>query len=63
MSYNDVLSMPTFERRYFLGLLTKEFVTREEKAQDQKSVSGSGKRVFTGNELKNRMNSGDIPLI
>jgi hypothetical protein len=32
MSYNDVLSMPTLNVDTFLGLLTKEFVTREEKS-------------------------------
>jgi hypothetical protein len=54
--------MPTLNVDTFLGLLTKEFCQRG-KSPRPETVSGSGKRVFTGNELKIEMNSGDIPLI
>lgn len=68
MSYNDVLSMPTYERRFFLGLLNKEAVEREERVEKMKENAqfkgGKGNRTtkVSGNALKNRMKNGDIPL-
>ena len=35
MSYNDVLSMPTYERRYFLSLKTKDIKEREESKREE----------------------------
>jgi len=68
MSYNDVLSMPTYERRFFLGLLNKESREREERIEEMKAKAqtkgGKGSRTtrVSGNALKNRMKNGDIPL-
>jgi hypothetical protein len=67
MSYNDVLSMPTYERRFFLGLLNKEAREREERAEELKNKSqtnnskGSRTTRVTGDALKNKIKSGDIP--
>jgi len=68
MSYSDVLSMPTYERRFFLGLLTKENRDREEKMEEMKEKSqtkgtkGNRTTKVSGQSLKNRMKNGDIPL-
>lgn len=67
MSYNDVLSMPTYERRFFLGLLNKEARDREERAEElrnktqTKNSKGSRTTRVTGDALKNKIKSGDIP--
>ena len=68
MSYNDVLSMPTYERRFFLGLLTRENREKEEQVEkmkeQQKTKDTKGNRTtkVSGEGLKNRMKNGDIPL-
>jgi hypothetical protein len=68
MSYNDVLSMPVYERRFFLGLLTKENREKEEQVEkmkeQQKTKGTKGNRTtkVSGEGLKNRMKNGDIPL-
>lgn len=65
-TYADVKSMPTHERRYYLGLYTKEVLKREEQFEEQKnnSKSGKGKRKtsVSGNQLKNKIKTGEIPL-
>lgn len=59
--------MPTYERRYFLGLLNKEAREREEKVEEMKNKSqtkgtkGSRTTRVTGDALKNKIKSGDIP--
>ena len=51
MTYSDVLAMPTYERRYFLGLLTKQAREREEEMEEMKEKtqvsSGKGNRTTT----------------
>ena len=69
MSYNDILSMPTYERRFFLGMLTKEARDKQEEAEKlkeeaQNRAKGSkGQRStrISGESLKNKMKSGEIP--
>ena len=66
VSYSDVLEMPTYMRRYFLGLLIKQNKEREEENEEIKSStknSGKGKRTSTvsGDALKNRIKAGDLP--
>jgi len=67
MTYNDVLSMPTYERRYFIGLLTKDTVNRQEKMEEMKEKSqtqnskGSRSTRVSGTALKSKMISGEIP--
>lgn len=68
VTYNDVLMMPTYERRYFLGLLTKDAREREEKVEEMKNNAknrnskGTRTTKVSGQALKNRINSGEIPL-
>lgn len=69
MSYNDILSMPTYERRFFLGMLTKEAREKQEEAdklkeEAQNRAKGSkGQRStrISGESLKNKMKTGEIP--
>lgn len=59
--------MPTYERRFFLGLLNKEAREREERAEELKNKAqtngskGSRTTRVTGDALKNKIKSGDIP--
>ena len=59
--------MPTYERRFFLGLLTKEHRQREEQMEamqeKQQSRGGKGSRQtrVSGQALKNKIQSGQIP--
>jgi hypothetical protein len=66
MSYTDVLCMPTYERRFFLSLLMKQNVERQEEFENtqktQTNSKGNRKTSISGDTLKSRMKSGDIPL-
>jgi len=67
VTYADVLSMPVYERRFYLGLLTKQNRQREEHLEtlkeQAKSKGSKGSRTtrISGDQLKNKINSGDIP--
>jgi hypothetical protein len=69
VSYNDVLSMPTYERRYFLGMLTKDAREKQEEAEKFKEEAkarsngskGSRTTRVSGDALKNKMKTGEIP--
>ena len=69
MTYQDVLSCPTYERRFFLQMLINEANKKnelaEERAQEARvSNSGSkGSRTtrISGNQLKAQLQSGQIP--
>ena len=65
MTYSDVMVMPTYERRYYLGMLTKDFERREEQQKEQQATSGGkGSRTskISGQQLKTKINNGDVPL-
>ena len=68
ISYSDVLAMPTYERRYFLGLLTKDHIKKQEYYEEQKEKSttnnskGSRTTRVTGNALKSKIKSGELPM-
>jgi hypothetical protein len=68
MTYNDVMAMPTYERRYFLGLLVKKRISEEEKYEEMKEQSstsnskGTRKTKIGGDTLKNKFKNGEIPL-
>jgi len=68
MTYSDVMAMPTYERRYYLGMLTKDYERKQEQIEEQKeqqtTSGGKGSRTskVSGEQLKTRMNNGDIPL-
>ncbi len=61
----DVLAMPTFERRYYLSLLKGKIEDQQENTQNGESVkyTGDGKRVRTvsGLSLVNKLRTGEIP--
>lgn len=67
MSYSDVLAMPTYERRFFLGQKTREFEKKEEQMeknkeqQQSKGSKGSRTTRVSGNALKNKIKSGELP--
>jgi hypothetical protein len=58
--------MPVYKRRYYLGLLNKSHIEREEqveKLREETSVGGgkgNKKTKISGTALKNRINSGDM---
>jgi hypothetical protein len=61
--------LPTYERRFFLGLLTKDARQREEKLEEMKeqqvqTKGGKGNRQtrVSGEALKNRMKTGSLPI-
>ena len=60
------MSMPTYQRRFFLGLLTKDIQQREEKLEAQKEQSstngskGSRTTRVTGDALKTKMRNGTV---
>jgi hypothetical protein len=59
--------MPTYERRFFLGLLSKENGRKQEEMEamqeKQQSRGGKGSRQtrVSGQALKNKMQAGQIP--
>jgi len=65
-SYSDVLAMPSYERRFFLTLLMKQANEKQEHIENmqKKQTSSKGNRQTTvsGDALKSKMRSGDIPL-
>ena len=69
VTYSDVLAMPTYERRFFLSLLTKEAKQREEESEKMreemrnKSNNSKGNRNtrISGDALKTKMKNGEIP--
>lgn len=68
VTYSDVLAMPTYERRFFLSLLTKEAKEREEEAERMRDEirnrnNGKGGRNtrISGDALKTKMKNGEIP--
>jgi len=67
MSYSDILTMPVYERRFFLTTFIQENEKQREKMEEQKvnSSNGSGTRTtkVSGEQLKARMKNGEIPGI
>jgi hypothetical protein len=59
--------MPTYERRFFLSLLTKELREKQEysenisKNNQNKNSKGSRNSTISGDALKSRIRNGDIP--
>ncbi len=66
-TYSDVLALPTYERRFFLGLLTKDVQRKEEQIEKQnqqtktRGSKGNRSSSVSGAALKNKMKSGEIP--
>jgi len=61
------MNLPVYERRFYLGLLTRDVQQREEKLEEMKekqtTSGGKGSRTtrVSGAQLKNKIKSGDIP--
>jgi hypothetical protein len=66
VSYSDILNMPIYERRYFLGKILKTHIETQENIENKNGVvsNGKGKRKqsISGNALKTMINNGEIPL-
>jgi hypothetical protein len=65
VTYSDVLAMPTYERRFFLSLLTKQLMEKQEYVENikksNKNEKGSRSSTISGDALKSRIRNGDIP--
>jgi hypothetical protein len=65
MSYTDVLSMPVYERRFYLTTFIQENEKQKEKIETQQvnSNNSKGKRTtkVSGDMLKTKLKSGEIP--
>jgi hypothetical protein len=67
IGYNDVLNMPTNERRYYMGMLIKTKSDEQEAAEKARNsanpnAKGSRKTKVSGEALKNKIKSGEVPL-
>lgn len=61
-TYNDVLEMPTYIRRFFIESLKYENQARKEKIDEVKSTGkGTRSKTISGETLKAAMKRGDIP--
>jgi len=58
--------MPTAERRFYLGLLVQQKQNEQEQYENAKKESsgskGNKKTTISGNVLKNKIKSGEVPL-
>lgn len=63
MTYQDVLSAPTYERKFYLNTLIKENEKRKEATTDKTYSTGKGTRAksISGDSLKSKLKSGEIP--
>jgi len=67
MTYQDVLSAPTYERRYYLSSLINEHKKKEElydeRMSESKNSNARGSRTsrVSGDQLKSKIKSGEIP--
>lgn len=65
--YNDVMSMPVYERRFFINLLLAQHEKQQQFIDDNSNAAnsnakGSRKTKISGDSLKTKMKSGEIPL-
>ena len=61
IGYSDILTMPTAERRFYLGLLVKKN-QKEKEMMEHKKANGKGKKTISGDALKEQIKSGKVPL-
>lgn len=67
MGYNDAMMMPVYERRYFISLLIQQNQKKMEYIENEKAAAtsnskGNRQTKISGDALKNKMQSGEIPL-
>ncbi len=65
--YIDVMSMPVYERRFFINLLLNQHEKQQQYIEDNagttnSNAKGSRKTKISGDALKSKMKSGEIPL-
>lgn len=61
-SYNDVMEMPTYQRRFFIETLKLENQAKREHMEEVKNTGkGTRSRTISGEALKDAMKRGDIP--
>jgi hypothetical protein len=66
-TYSDVLALPVYERRFFLSLKARDVNKQKEQQEEQSKAvksnsKGSRTTNISGENLKNRMKNGDLPL-
>jgi len=67
ISYQDVLVLPTYERRFFLHSLINENKKKSEMMEEQieesknKNARGTRSSRIGGEQLKSKLKSGQIP--
>ena len=64
LGYNDVMSMPTAERRFHLGKLLKAYHKQQDQQKQTENTSSNGKSRTTkisGEQLKAKLKTGQIP--
>lgn len=66
-SYLDVMAMPVYERRFFINILLKQNEKKQEyfeegQANKNSNAKGNRKTKISGDALKSKMSSGEIPL-
>lgn len=60
--------MPIYERRFYLGLLTKKNLEEEERLEklkqemNNKGSKGSRSKTISGDALKTKLKTGEVPL-
>ena len=54
--------MPTYQRRFFLGMLIKQKTEHIEKTNTSRTTKGRRTSNISGDALKSQMSSGKIPL-
>lgn len=61
-SRDDVMQMPTFERRKYLELFGQEIERKKELMDGARtnSSSGRGRKTISGDALKSKMRNGEI---
>ena len=67
IGYTDVLNMPTNERRYYMGMLIKSKQEEQARVEEMtnrgnQNAKGSRKTKVSGEALKNKIKSGEVPL-
>jgi hypothetical protein len=63
LTYQDLQNMPTYERRNYLLFFMNEQDKKREVYEKQKTQGGKGKqsKSVSGDMLKNKIKSGEIP--
>lgn len=65
-SYTDVLALPVYERRFFLSLKARDISKQKEHIETtsnaQSNSKGNRTTNISGENLKNRIKNGDLPL-